>query len=83
MPSIHRWQAGYHLGISNIFPIADLWAQFSPFELDTEEKPGADAVRALHDPASGLEWDIVVADRGTNRIDPEPIAGVTEFPFSI
>lgn len=51
-------------GTSSIFPVADLWAAFSPFELDTEEKPGIDAVRALFYPAEGLEMDAVLADRG-------------------
>jgi hypothetical protein len=54
-------------GISNIYPVADLWAQFSPFELDTEEKPGADAVRILSYPAGGLELDAVFADRGSRE----------------
>jgi hypothetical protein len=54
-------------GVSNLFPVADLWAQFSPFELDTEEKPGADAIRILTYPATGVELDIVAADRGTLR----------------
>ncbi len=52
-------------GTSFLFPVADLWAQFSPFELDTEEKPGVDAVRVLSYPTSGLELDAVVAERGT------------------
>lgn len=51
-------------GDAQIFPVADLWARFSPFELDTEEKPGVDAVRVLTYPAPGLELDAVVADRG-------------------
>ena len=51
-------------GSSFLFPVADLWAQFSPFDLDTEEKPGVDALRILAYPASGLELDAVVADRG-------------------
>jgi hypothetical protein len=51
-------------GVSSLFPVADLWAQFSPFELDTEEKPGIDAVRALFYPTEGLEMDAVLADRG-------------------
>lgn len=54
-------------GISNLFPVADLWAQFSPFELDTEEKPGVDAARALFYPAGTVEVDLVVADRGAAR----------------
>jgi hypothetical protein len=51
-------------GVSGLFPVADLWAQFSPFELDTEEKPGIDAVRALFYPVDGLEMDAVLAHRG-------------------
>ena len=53
-------------GISNLFPVADLWAQFSPFELDTEEKPGIDAVRWLFYPRAGWEVDAVMADRGSS-----------------
>lgn len=52
-------------GISSLFPVADVWAAFSPFELDTEEKPGIDALRALFYPVDGLEVDAVVADRGS------------------
>ena len=52
-------------GVSGIFPVADLWTRFSPFELDTEEKPGIDALRVLVYPAAGLELDAVVADRGS------------------
>jgi hypothetical protein len=52
-------------GISNLFPVADLWAQFSPFELDTEEKPGIDAVRVLAYPGEGWELDAILADRGS------------------
>jgi len=52
-------------GLSSLFPVADLWAQFSPFELDTEEKPGIDAVRVLAYPGEGLEVDAVLADRGS------------------
>ena len=51
-------------GLSSLFPIADLWAQFSPFELDTEEKPGGDAVRVLSYPTRGVELDAVAAARG-------------------
>jgi len=55
-------------GISNVYPVADLWAQFSPFELDTEEKPGVDAVRILKYPSGNLELDAVVADRGSSEL---------------
>jgi hypothetical protein len=53
-------------GTSNLFPVADLWSTFSPFELDTEEKPGIDAVRALAYPWPGVEVDAIVADRGSD-----------------
>ena len=52
-------------GVSTLFPVADLWSRFSPFELDTEEKPGIDAVRVLAYPGEGVEVDAVVADRGS------------------
>lgn len=51
-------------GTSTLFPVADLWATFGPFEQDTEEKPGIDAARALFYPASGVEMDVVMAHRG-------------------
>jgi hypothetical protein len=54
-------------GISNVYPVTDLWAQFSPFELDTEEKPGVDAVRLLNYTVSDMELDLVLADRGSSR----------------
>ncbi len=55
---------GITWGLSLLFPIADLWSRFSPFELDTEEKPGIDAVRLLTYPGD-VEVDAVVADRGS------------------
>lgn len=51
-------------GLSSFFPVADLSTTFSPFELDTQEKPGSDAVRVLAYPVEGLELDALVADRG-------------------
>ncbi len=54
-------------GTSSLFPVADLWTQFSPFELDTEEKPGMDGVRVLMYPAAGVELDAVMADRGVAK----------------
>ncbi len=51
-------------GTSSLFPVAEVWAAFSPFELDTEERPGVDAVRVLAYPARGIELDAVAADRG-------------------
>ncbi|MDX1567331.1 MAG: hypothetical protein R3223_05985 [Longimicrobiales bacterium] len=55
---------GIAWGNSLLFPVVDLWAPFSPFELDTEVRPGIDAIRALAYPLPGLEIDAVVADRG-------------------
>ena len=68
-------------GISN-FAIADLWAQFSPFELDTEEKPGLDAIRALMYPAEGVELDAVIADRGSSRDLSAGIRATIELPMA-
>lgn len=51
-------------GVATLFPVADLWSRFSPFELDTEEKPGIDAARVLAYPGEGLELDVVAAARG-------------------
>ncbi len=51
-------------GSGLLFPVADLWGRFSPFELDTQQKPGVDAVRALAYPGGGMELDVVVADAG-------------------
>lgn len=69
-------------GISNLFPVADLWTQFSPFELDTEEKRGIDAVRALAYPTSGVELDMVVADRGTLRDLSGGARATIELPWA-
>lgn len=52
-------------GISLLFSVSDLWTQFSPFELDTEEKPGVDALRVLSYPTPGLEVDMILADLGS------------------
>jgi hypothetical protein len=69
-------------GISNVYPVADLWAQFSPFELDTEEKPGVDAIRVLSYPAGGLELDVVVADRGSSRTLSAGIRASLSLPWA-
>ena len=50
-------------GNSTIFTLGDLWTQFSPFEADTSQKRGVDAVRMLSYPG-GVELDIIVVDRG-------------------
>ncbi len=67
-------------GISGIFPVADLWARFSPFELETEEKPGIDAVRALFYPRPGLEMDAVLAHRGSREDLSAGIRATRSFP---
>jgi hypothetical protein len=54
-------------GNASLFPVADLWGRFSPFELDTQQKPGVDAVRALAYPGDGVEVDLVVADAGRDQ----------------
>ena len=52
-------------GVAELFPVADLWTNFSPFELDTTEKRGIDALRVLYSKERSLEIEAVVADRGT------------------
>jgi hypothetical protein len=54
-------------GTSVLFPVADLWAAFSPFELDVEERPGVDGIRALAYPG-GVEVDGVLVDRGDDGV---------------
>jgi hypothetical protein len=56
---------GITWGKSTLFPVADLWSRFGPFDLDTERKPGVDAARALIYPSLSTELDLVVADRGS------------------
>lgn len=56
---------GITWGTSVVFPVADLWSRFSPFDFDTEQKPGIDAARALVYPNLSSELDLVVADRGS------------------
>lgn len=51
-------------GKSNLFTVGDLWTQFSPFELDTSQKRGVDALRVLSYPGNGVELEAIVVDRG-------------------
>jgi hypothetical protein len=51
-------------GKSNLFTVGDLWTQFSPFELDTSQKRGVDALRTLSYPGNGVEFEAIVVDRG-------------------
>ena len=50
-------------GNSTIFTLGDLWTQFSPFELDTSQKRGVDALRLLSYPGA-IELDVIIVDRG-------------------
>lgn len=65
-------------GKAVLFPVADLWAQFSPFELDTTEKPGVDAVRILTYPSPLSELDIV----GAMRESPEDWSAAVRYGFT-
>jgi hypothetical protein len=51
-------------GRALLFPATDLFATFSPFDLDASEKPGSDAIRVITSPWDHVELDFVVADRG-------------------
>jgi hypothetical protein len=52
---------GITWGLAYLFPVADLWAPFSPYELDTLEKPGVDAARVLAYPRPGVEVDLALS----------------------
>jgi hypothetical protein len=67
-------------GLAHLFPVADLWAQFSPFEFDTAEKPGADAVRVLTYPRAGLELDAVLAARARAEDWSAAVRATLELP---
>jgi hypothetical protein len=54
-------------GAGELFPVADLWTTASPFELDTSQKHGVDALRVLFSRSREWEWEAVLADRGTLR----------------
>jgi hypothetical protein len=56
---------GITWGRATLFPVADLWTRFSPFELDQTQKRGTDAVRVLAYPNYSTELDFVVADKGS------------------
>lgn len=51
-------------GVAALFPVSDFWTQFSPFELDTSQKRGVDALRFFAYPTDTLELDVIVVDRG-------------------
>jgi hypothetical protein len=70
---------GITWGRTLLFPVADLWSRFSPFELNTQDKPGIDAVRALFYPSPTSEIDVVVADRGSL----EDLSGGVRGAFSL
>ena len=52
-------------GHSNLFTVSDVWSAFSPFDLDTSQKRGIDAVRAVWAVTDTVELDVIVADRGS------------------
>lgn len=52
-------------GTSLLFNVSDVWAGFSPFELDQSQKRGVDAVRAVTQITDDIELDLVIADRGS------------------
>ena len=52
-------------GNAQLFTAADLWSPFSPYELDTSQKRGVDAARAILTPVGTSELELIVADRGS------------------
>jgi hypothetical protein len=66
-------------GFATLFPVADLWTTLSPFELDTSQKRGIDALRLLYSHSRSLELEGVVADRGSLRDLSAGLRAVTSF----
>ncbi len=54
-------------GVSDLFAVADRFAPLSPFELDTIQRRGIDAARAVTHLSPRWELDMVVADRGSGQ----------------
>ncbi len=54
-------------GVSDMFTVADRFAALSPFELDTLQRRGIDAARAVTHISPSVELDVVVADRGEDE----------------
>lgn len=52
-------------GNSTLFSVADIWTTFSPFDLDTSQKRGIDALRVVWGVTDKVELDFLVADRGS------------------
>lgn len=52
-------------GSAVLFTSTDFWAPLSPFELDTSQKRGIDALRVLIPVSPTVELEAVVADRGS------------------
>ncbi|MBN1962643.1 MAG: hypothetical protein JW841_17050 [Deltaproteobacteria bacterium] len=51
-------------GEAQLFTTTDIWATFSPFEIDTTQKRGVDALRIIYSHSDAIEFDAIVADRG-------------------
>lgn len=51
-------------GHSTLFLVGDVWAPFSPFELDAGQRRGVDGARAILGLGDRWELDLLVADRG-------------------
>lgn len=52
-------------GTSTLFPVADLWNVLSPFEVDTTQRRGIDAIRVLVGLAEKSELELVLGERGS------------------
>jgi len=68
-------------GTSQILKPADLWTTFSPFDLDTSQKRGVDAVRAVAALTDTIELDAIIADRGRLDETAEDLSGGVRATF--
>jgi hypothetical protein len=58
-------------GHTTLFPVADLWGQFSPFELDTTEKRGVDAARVIISIDDETELELLIGEKADPALDSE------------
>lgn len=65
---LHVGRQAVTWGNATLFPVADLWTQFSPFELDTSQKRGVDGVRFFAAVSNDVELDFIIAEKSEPEI---------------
>jgi hypothetical protein len=62
-------------GVNTLYPSLDVFAPYSPTQIDRDYKAGVDAVRLIVSPSTRLEFEMVGAQLEPGRIEPSA-AGV-------